>query len=65
MLMHCETGQVRANLTKDRVGGDRADAGHIREIDAENPIKFTPEIQDSRFVMLPSVLGLLRLWGQR
>ena len=42
--------------------GDRTDSRHIREIDAENPIEFTPKIKNDRFMVLTSMLGLLCLW---
>ena len=43
--------------------GNRTDAGHIREIDPEYPIEFTPKIKDNWFMVLTSMLGPLGLRG--
>ncbi len=49
-----KTSQVRANFTQDRLCGDRTDARHIREIDAEDPIEFTTNVDawSSLFVLV-------------
>jgi hypothetical protein len=40
-----ELGEVGADLAEDRVGGDGANAGNVGQIDAKDPIWFSPEIE--------------------
>ena len=40
-----EPGNIRADLTEDRLGCDCADARHIRQIHSEDSIQFCPKIE--------------------
>jgi hypothetical protein len=60
MLTHCGTATCLDNVAQDRAGSHSTEAGYIREIDAENPIEFAPQIERSRFIMSALVGRLFR-----